>query len=395
VAVANALESLRRSADVSLTTANGRGVAEFLDRLVQSGGEPMHSRRWKVQLGATAAGEPVSVPGSQVNVLVCGGSGSGKSHMAGLFAERLVAQGYCVLVVDPEGDHHALGRLRGVHLVDGRDGLPPPARLVELFSQRFTSVVLDLSTVPMQMRHEFLEQLTVEVDRSRVACGLPHWVISDEAHESATGMHADPLQAGNHAMGRWGSCLVTYRPDLIEPETMSGIDAVIALGERGDMDCGVVDLLAALTETDREAISVALADLGPGMGFLGVRPGLGQSHSFRVGSRLTQHRRHHRKYVRGRLDPLRSFHFRDGQDRAVATAANLDELQKVLRECSDDVVEHHARGGDLSRWVRQVFGDDDLASVMAAAERRLVAGEVSAGQARELLIDAVHAAYQE
>ena len=32
----------------------------------------------------------------------------GKSYVAGLIAERLIGLGYCVVVIDPEGDHVGL-----------------------------------------------------------------------------------------------------------------------------------------------------------------------------------------------------------------------------------------------------------------------------------------------
>jgi hydroxymethylpyrimidine pyrophosphatase-like HAD family hydrolase len=393
IAVSNGVVGLRSSADVVLDQPNGRGIMQLLERISRPDAPAMHSPRWQVQLGSTLTGAAVSVPSSQVNVLVCGSSGSGKSYVAGLFAERLIAQGYCVLVVDPEGDHQGLGRLRGVVVIDAQDGLPGPSQVAGLFSQRFTSVVLDLSLVPIERRHAYLEKLTAEVERSRAATGLPHWVISDEAHESATGMHAQPQGIGGGSEGRWGSCLVTYRPDLIEPEQLERTDAVIALGQGGGLNRHIVDLLAGVCGEPPERVSQQLATVGPGSGFLAVRSQLGESGAFRVGSRVTEHRRHMRKYLQVSLPPNRAFHFRDRDDRVVAVATNITDLQKILHDCSDGVLQHHARGRDLSKWVDGVFGDEDLSMALAAIESRLGDHEIPVDEARSQYMAVVRAAY--
>jgi len=393
VAVSNAVVGLRATADTILEEPNGRGIMELLDRIGRPDAPAIYSPRWQVQLGATLTGAAVSVPSSQVNVLVCGSSGSGKSYVAGLFAERLIAQGYCVLMVDPEGDHQGLGRLRGVVVIDAQDGLPSPAQVAGYFSQRFTSVVLDLSLVPAERRHAYLEKLTVEVEKTREATGLPHWVISDEAHESATGMHPESGGIGDGGEGRWGSCLVTYRPDLIEPEQLERTDAVIALGQGGALNRHVIDLLAGVCGETPERISQHLSAVGPGSGFLAVRPHLGTPRTFRVGSRVTEHRRHLRKYLQVSLPPERCFHFRDRHDRPVAVASNVTELQKVLRDCADGVLEHHAKGKDLSRWIDAVFGDEDLSMALATIESRLSGHEIAVSEAREAYLAAVRAAY--
>jgi hypothetical protein len=62
----------------------------------------------------------------------------------------MILQGYCVWVVDPEGDYGALESLRGVVVLEGGD--PPPdipdvARALRHFD---LSVVVDLSRVPYE-----------------------------------------------------------------------------------------------------------------------------------------------------------------------------------------------------------------------------------------------------
>jgi hypothetical protein len=95
--------SLKADADILLGQPDGCAVAAFLRGPVLRGRERVHPRRWQVRLGATAAGTPVLIPASQLNVLVTGNPQLGKSYMAGLIAERLIGLGYCVVVFDPEG----------------------------------------------------------------------------------------------------------------------------------------------------------------------------------------------------------------------------------------------------------------------------------------------------
>ena len=46
------------------------------------------------------------------NVLVTGDAKSGKSWVAGLLCEQLILHGYCVCVIDPDGDYSSLGAAR-------------------------------------------------------------------------------------------------------------------------------------------------------------------------------------------------------------------------------------------------------------------------------------------
>jgi hydroxymethylpyrimidine pyrophosphatase-like HAD family hydrolase len=119
VAVGNAIEPLKAHADVVLREPAGAGVAALLRGPLVGGEIRVHPRRWQAELGRLEDGSPARIPASQVNVLVSGGSGAGKSHLAGLLAERLVELGYSLCVLDPEGDHLALGGLPGVLTVGG------------------------------------------------------------------------------------------------------------------------------------------------------------------------------------------------------------------------------------------------------------------------------------
>ena len=111
-AVADAVPSVREHADLVLEKEDGAGVAELLTGPHVSGARRWCPPRWWVEIGTFDDGTPVKVPGSQARMLVTGPAGSGKSYLVGLMAEQWIQAGYCVLLLDPEGDHVELGEFR-------------------------------------------------------------------------------------------------------------------------------------------------------------------------------------------------------------------------------------------------------------------------------------------
>jgi hypothetical protein len=69
------------------------------------------------------------------------------------------------------------------------------------------------------------------------------------------------------------------------------------------------------------------------------------------------------------MDIERRFWFRAVPDRLTgATASNLGELEAEMAHCDRGVLRHHAPRHDLSRWVAEVFHDQELAARIYAAE---------------------------
>lgn len=386
VAVGNAVPSVKRRADLVLDEDAGAGVARLLDGPVLAGRTPVFSRRWRLTLGTDAGGLPVTLPASQLNLLVCGAPGLGKSHFAGLVAERLIGLGYCVLVIDPEGDHVGLTRLRGVAGVDARGGLPAPERVAALFTQRFTSVVLDLSGVADDVASQYLADLHPLVHEQRARHGVPHWVVDDEAHRTSP-----PACTGNPADAYgWGHCLVTYQPAGLRETTLDTLDAVVVVPGHDVREPALLDVLRRVSGAEPARLSPLLAAAHPGAALLVAAPRVAASAWFTVATRATPHLRHWHKYTAQHLPAERAFFARDGRDVVVAAAANLTELGDLLATCSDDVLAHHVAGSDFSRWIRDVFHDDRLADAVARVERDARAGHVEVSLSRQLLLAALH-----
>lgn len=388
VAVANAVGSLKAHADLVLERPDGAGAAALLRGPVLAGQERVHSRRWQVDLGETPDGLRVTIPASQINLLITGPPRWGKSYLAGSIAEKLVGLRYSVLVLDPEGDHTALGHLRGVLVVGGRDRLPSPGELDRLIAHRFSSVVLDMSGLAPADRAVYMREIPRMIEAERAATGLPHWLILDEAQD-ALGRDSGP--AAFPGPETTGFCLVTHLPGELCPDALRAVDALISLGGSADVERSAA-LISAAGGLPGVAARRLAGSAGAGLAVLADRAG--HATVFRMAGRGTRHLRHWHKYSTGGLIWERRFHFRSDPDTLTgSTAANIEDLERELRGCPDSVVVHHCRHADLSRWVAEVLGDPVLAAAVAGIESDLNAGRVPVHQAREKLISAVEERY--
>ncbi|AFM17689.1 putative HAD superfamily hydrolase [Mycolicibacterium chubuense NBB4] len=366
VAVANAIESLRAQADLTLSLPDGQGVADLLRGPLLAGRTHLHPSRWQITLGADDDGQPVTLPASQLNIAVCGDTGSGKSYLTGLMCEQLVDLGYAIVVCDPEGDHVGLGELRRVLVTGGDDRrLADPAEVVRLL--RNATVVIDLSHLDSEAQRHYLEGLPAEIEAQRAVSGLPQWVVVDEAH-APFGRAGASLALFNPAAK--GYLLITWRPDQLASEVPAALDAVIALGSPEPSD-PLVDLTAAVADMPRAQIAQLLT--GPtGRAVLAWRARPHQAVAFTPSPRRTPHLRHQHKYARAGVEPPRRFYFRGSGDHLTgAVAANLSELEDALNRCDAGVLRHHCPNRDFSRWVAGIFHDKRLAAELAAAESQL------------------------
>jgi hydroxymethylpyrimidine pyrophosphatase-like HAD family hydrolase len=366
VAVANAVPSVRRHADLLLDAPGGRGVAALLRGPLIGGTAVIHPPRRRLPIGRGIDGAEVTVPGAQANILICGRSGAGKSHLAGLLVERWREAGYTVLVIDPEGDHVALGRLPGTIVIDAAMA-PDTADLLQMLRQRGLSVVLDLSRTPPGAAATYLGRLALAVGAARAVYGLPHWVVVDEAHgpmgeEGALAEIFRPTERGH--------CLVTHQPDRLWTPTMTSADIV-------------------LTALGRPAAAGAA-----GRATAAYRVAGGVDAVIELDERSTPHTRHRQKYVETPVPSHRRFVFRARNGSPVVSAASVSEFIAALETVDTESVQHHALRGDFSRWVLGVIQDRELGALLAAIENDLMARfSTDAEHARRRIVDEITARY--
>ncbi len=388
IAVANAVEAIRAHADVTLDLPDGQGVADLLRGPILAGRTHVHSRRWQITLGVDDRGEAVTIPASQLNIAVCGGTGTGKSYLTGLMCEQLIRYGYAVVVIDPEGDHIGLGEQHNVLVTGGQDHhLAGPAEVAHLL--RNVTVVVDLSDLDTAHQSNYLAGLPAEIEAQRAVTGVPQWVVVDEAH-APLGRAGTSLGVFNPATK--GYLLVTWRPEDFANQVPAALDAVIALSSPHPSK-HLVDLTAAVADMPRAQVARML-DGPTGGAVLAWRALPHQAVAFTMGVRSTPHLRHEHKYEYSGVDRDHQFYFRTEGDRLTgAVAANLAELEDQLIRCERGVLRHHCSGHDFSRWVTGVFHDELLATELAAAEAQLSVRSPAAivEQVRLVLVAALQA----
>ncbi|MDH4277277.1 MAG: HAD hydrolase family protein [Acidimicrobiia bacterium] len=388
VAVANAVHSLRSAADVVIDSADGVGIIELVDDLLETAVFWQRRRQQQITLGDDDDGDPVRIPAQPANLIVSGGSGDGKSYLAGLIAEQLIDLEYSVLIVDPEGDHVGLDTLRPAVVLGDNGPAPPPEIVVNLLKRSDACVILDLSALTSANRRRYLADLPAAVEACRRTYGRPHWVLIDEAHQSIA-----PTEAALGAidLAASGYCLITWRPDELPAPFIAGTDMVLAM-TTPNPDPQTVDLLAAVSHLPRRDVAERVT--GPtGSVVVASRSQPSRLQRAHLASRTTHHLRHEHKYDAEGTPPHRAFWFRNERDQLTgAVAHNLHELETELGHCARGVIRHHARLGDFSRWVNDVFRNRRLAARIGAIESAIqpASGAATVDAARLELIGELH-----
>ena len=101
--------ALQAAADTVVLGESPRDTAAYIRALGAADHLPLPARaRRYLRLGHTEDGREFSLAVKGRNVLVAGDAKTGKSWIAGLLCEQLILHGYCVCVLDPEGDYRSL-----------------------------------------------------------------------------------------------------------------------------------------------------------------------------------------------------------------------------------------------------------------------------------------------
>ena len=225
VAVGWGSAALQKEADEVLHGDGPRAVAAYIRQAAKEIRLPRpRTGRHCMTLGTLEDGRALAFDVDGRNVLVVGDPQSGKSWVTGLGCEEMILQGYCVCVIDPEGDHGELESLPGV-LVMGGDNPPPDIPDVARALRHFDlSVVIDLSREPYEEKINYLRALLPMLASLRRTTGLPHRIVVDEAHYF---LHEPNVkQLLDFELGAYA--VVTYRPSDLHPDLREGIEVVVA-----------------------------------------------------------------------------------------------------------------------------------------------------------------------
>jgi hydroxymethylpyrimidine pyrophosphatase-like HAD family hydrolase len=367
---ADGVPELKERADWVFPGDDGAGIARAITGPILAGGLPIaRSRRHQIAIGWSAeTAEEVTIPERGVNVLIQGDTLSGKSWLAGVLVERLLARHYSVCIIDPEGDYHVLAPLPGVSWLEVRDAGAFSRALAHFEHDPSACVVLDLSALDQPKKLGLIAAGLALLREHRRRCGPPHWVILDEAHYALRegGVADDALGLDDK-----GFCLITYRASELRDSLLAGTDVFLfarttsateldALRARlGRLPDAGVDVGAILQDLPQgEFLLIRTEEAGP------------RTRTFVAAPRMTSHVRHLRKYADGRLPGERRFFFRTPDGRLVETAGSLTEFLHAVQRVGDEVLAEHATRGDFSRWLLEVFADRELGRQLAKTEGR-------------------------
>lgn len=370
VAVAWGSPALIAAADRVLEGDGPSAVAAFVREVAGSTLVPT-TKRSALVLGQGEDGRPVGLAAGGRNVLIAGDPRSGKSWVAGLLCEQLLLQGYCVCLIDPEGDYGVLETLPGVTLLGGEDRPPSMQELARTLRHADVSVVLDLARLSHPEKRDYVARALQAVAGLRRETGLPHRIVVDEAHYF---LH-DPEEARllDHELA--GYTLITYRASGLHPDVLAATESIVVTRET---DVGEARLLHAAWqgsesvehwETTLRGLELDEAVLLPV-----ERDAGGVLRRFRLAPRLTRHVRHRHKYLDVPVRGDRGFHFELEGGRRGPVARSLQELVDVLAVTPPADIAGHVRRGDLSRWIGGVFQDGALAERVAELEQQHESG---------------------
>lgn len=300
--------SLRRAADVTLTGDDSSAVASYIRELTSRGTMPATTQaRRQLLLGYLDDGTEFRLAVRGRNVLVAGDTKSGKSWVAGLLTEQLILLGYCVCILDPEGDYRSLEALPGVVVLGGEDPPPSVRELTRALRYPDRSVIVDLSRVPQDGKVSYIRSTLPALNLLRARTGLPHRIVIDEAHYFLRDDTAGRLLD----LERNGYTVATYCASRLPKALLDATDVMIVTCESNPAEldmlhrscserapCEVPDFKLLPTLRPGQAVALPVtAEAG------------GRLQLFTVATRLTPHVRHRQKYVDVPVSEQRAFVF--------------------------------------------------------------------------------------
>jgi hypothetical protein len=377
VAVGWGSDALKASADYVLPGNGPRAVAEYIRALANRRRVPAPLRtRRRLVLGHADDGQPFALAVRGRNVLIAGDVKSGKSWVTGLLCEQLILYGYCLCVLDAEGDYVSLESLPGVVVFGGANPLPRPMELLRALRHADVSVVIDLSNTSHREKVEYVRTILPALATLRHHTGLPHRIVVDEAHYFLR----DVDVSGLLDLELNGYTLVSYRASRLDKKVLKSSQAVVVTRESDPNEVRSLFALCSSCQGQKsEAEWHELLDrlaIGEAIVLPLTEEAQGEIRRIHLTPRLTPHVRHLAKYIDLPVPDSRAFVFwRDGvmtRDRA----RTLREFVDVLERSPVSGLEGHLRRGDFSRWIADIFGDYPLSKTVRQIEQDYLSGTI-------------------
>ncbi len=363
---------LQRNADEVIPGDGPSAVAPYIRQATKSLRlPPDRLGRDKIVIGRTDTGEPLGFAIRGRNILIAGDPRSGKSWLTGLFCEQLMLHDYSMCVIDPEGDYEQLEALPHVVAWGGDDPPPSLPDLARMLRHPDLSVVIDLSHVQYREKVDYLKVLLPMLASLRRSTGLPHRIVVDEAHyflhDSSVHQLLD-LDLGAYT-------LVTYRPADLDSDVRKAMEVIVVTRTTEPKEAKAMQILFGNGSGDWNVVLGGLAD-GEAALLPNALEALGKLQRFSLIPRLTAHVRHRSKYLEVPMQPGHEFVFTANSKPVGSPSGTLQQFVSSLGSLPSDVLDGHARRGDFSRWIAEVFHDHPLASDLRKVEQRYRLGYV-------------------
>jgi HAD superfamily hydrolase (TIGR01484 family) len=362
VAVSNALPMLKERADWVTNGDHGAGVAELIDRMLDSDLAELEPRlaRYDVPLGTRADGAEMRLRPYGHNLLLAGTSQGGKTTLATGVIERMLERGYQTCILDPEGDY---SELEGAAVIGDASRAPTADEVLELLAKPDQHLVVNLLGIALEHRPAFFVSLFPRLLEMRARTGRPHWIVLDETHH-LLGASYDPAPL-TLPQGISGVMMITVEPDHVAPAALAVADTVIAIGEAPEETIRVF-----CEAVGDEPPPLAPVKLEKGDALVWSRRERGGPVWVRSLPPTGVRRRHHRKYAEGELAPDRCFYFKGRDGKLNLRAQNLMMFIQMAEGVDDDTWLFHLRRGEYSSWFREVIRDSGLADEAARLEAK-------------------------
>lgn len=386
ITMANAVLSMKKNADLVTAQPGPAGVLEALERYWLNGSpldlESQHPR-W-VPIGDDVREDaPAFLPGVDLvgqNLGIFGGSGSGKSWLAGLIAENLHLSGYQLLLIDPEGNFGGLKMLPRMVVLSGDEKtLASPELVTLLLEQNNVSVVIDLVAYPEESRQAYVTDLIRWLHPLREHKIRPHWIVLEEAQQFISDLDSALVKVLLSLMPGGGWAVISYHPEWLAGPVFHALQHYIVTGfDDPEIAEAVRSLLNAPEDT-------SMVDI-PEMHVL-----LDDHRLVRLkkGARRVRHVRHLYKYIDMPLPPTKRFYFHDEKGPLDLEAASLYEFKQILTTLPLSSLCYHHRRGDFIKWVRGSLDDQELSESL----ERLAAQPLTGEALRKALLQRVTARY--
>jgi HAD superfamily hydrolase (TIGR01484 family) len=354
-AVANALPSLKKHADVLTPSDHGAGVSQLIDRILANDLADTSPPRHRVLLGRSA-GLEITIDPYEANVMVCGTSGSGKSTLTTAIMERLSDDSYQFVILDPEGDYTSLDF---AVVLGNPHRAPLVEEVIDLLRDSTRNAVVNMLGVAVEHRPEYFAKLLPALTELRTRTGRPHWLVVDEAHHlmPVTWQPGAELQFRPH-----GTLYVTVHPGSVADPVLKTVNTMLCIGDHPAKTVKEFCKVAGLKKPPH----VPADKLPPGQA-LYWETHTNKTYMLETQPGRSERVRHSRKYVEGHLG-AHSFFFRGPDRKLNLRAHNLMLFVLMAEGVDDDTWTFHLRNGEYSKWFRTDVKDGDLADAAARIE---------------------------